>query len=253
MKKILLIDDGSAAAANAAKVAQNIALHLKATITCANFSTLNKAGKVYAGYQEDDTDENLRSIPTKVFSRFVLDDFARFIIKNEIWMIIQGLADNDSNDKRSINIRSVLHRVQCPLLLVPENYQFNGFNRIDYVTDLRYCRLNIALDMALLARAYHARLSLSHVSAKGIPHMHEPYALEVFRDSLGDRISYEGLYFNPINERDMVKVADVLIHSMGTDLLVLANHRFHFEELFGAHLPEVLPPNLQIPIMVYPS
>jgi hypothetical protein len=67
------------------------------------------------------------------------------------------------------------------------------------------------------------------------------------------RASSEHFYFNNIRERNIGKAVDVLVNDMNTDLLVLTNHRYHFDELLGSVNELTLPGYIQIPIMIFPS
>jgi hypothetical protein len=187
-------------------------------------------------------------------SNFREEDLTRFVISNNIWMIVAGtreLSEQHTADLH-INIQSVLNHVRCPLLLVPEKSNWKGFEQIVYIADLRYCRLHAVRYLAELAQPYEANVLVDHLSAKGLPHMEENYALKMFNEEIAAKVSYDRLFFNNIKERDLVKAVDVMINGLHSDLLVMVNHRFHFEEILGRYITHTLPANITIPLLIFP-
>jgi hypothetical protein len=67
-----------------------------------------------------------------------------------------------------------------------------------------------------------------------------------------NNVKYPNLYFNHIKEKNLQKALDVMVDVMGVDLLVLVNHKFHFEEIIGPNLSGRLPEYLRIPLLVFP-
>ena len=141
----------------------------------------------------------------------------------------------------------------CPLLLVPENSTLRDFEHIVYTVDLRYCCLQRLRYLKELAALYNANLLIAHLPAKGLPDMVQEYACAFFNEEISNHINYDKLFFNHIKDPDIKKVMDVLINMMNTDLLVLVNHRFHFEEIIGRYITPSLPAHITIPVLIFPS
>jgi hypothetical protein len=141
----------------------------------------------------------------------------------------------------------------CPLLLVPQKYKLKELERIVYMTDLRYCQLPVVKCLANIARPSNAKLQIAHISIQGLPDMEENYARSFFSEVIGAVINYDQLFFNNIKEKDMQKVVDVMIHGLNTDLLVLINHQFHFEQIIGRYITGQLPENVIVPLLIFPG
>ena len=94
---------------------------------------------------------------------------------------------------------------------------------------------------------------MAHIAAKGLPDIHTKYAQQIFAEEISANVNYEHLYFNHISEKNISKAVDVLVDVMHTDLLILVNHKFHFEEIVGRKLSGRLPEYLHIPLLVFPS
>ncbi|HEY4327487.1 MAG TPA: hypothetical protein VGN20_26115 [Mucilaginibacter sp.] len=173
-----------------------------------------------------------------------------------IGLLIKGIAENEDHisyigrDALSCSTKS-----GCPILLAPEKFPCKAFERIVYATDLRFCRRDVILFLSKLTMNLNASILVANIAANGLPYMEDNYALDVFNDMIAHsaRASNEHFYFNNIRERNIRKAIDVLVNDMHTDLLVLTNHRYHFNELLGASIPYILPGYIQIPVMIFPS
>ena len=83
--------------------------------------------------------------------------------------------------------------------------------------------------------------------------MENNYAHTVFADTILTRGNQEHIYFSNIRERDISRAIDVLVNGMNNDLLVLVNNKFHFNELVGNDMPYIIPSNIHIPLLIFPS
>ena len=275
MKTLLIINDNSSEAKHAAEFALLVAQKVQANIMLMNTSvTLRKIKeKVPAGYVSK-TDIDEQSFSEMLYhlktlsqgqgnfkpeieefdgSKMNENELIEFVNRNHIWMMIKGMPDIiPAAAKKSLNIHTVLNRVLCPLLLVPAQWQIKDIERLAYIADLRYCRIQVVRYLALLARPWQAALSIAHMSAKGLPDMAEKYALIVFSEEVSQNVNYDNLFFNNIREKNLSKVIDVMINAMHNDILVMVNHRFHFEEIVGRYITDTLPPQITIPLLIFP-
>ncbi len=120
------------------------------------------------------------------------------------------------------------------------------------MADLRYCKIPILRHLVELAKPYDASLMVAHISAKGLVPIEDHYAASLFCETVSNNIKYDGLIFNNIKERNAQKALDIMVHEMQTDLVVVINHRFHFEEIMGRYITDILPEHITIPLMVFP-
>jgi nucleotide-binding universal stress UspA family protein len=275
MKTILLLQDTTPASSRAAELAFAIAGHTGASLLLANVhgadhrSVMNGHVLSSAGEETDtdggDTGELLHElalineksngyqpeIRLLPWPGITAQELAVLVREENISLIVKGLVEKDLC--ANLSLRSILARAGCPLLLVPENYRMKDLERIVYVADLRYCKPAVLRFLTALAKGYHAELSVAHISASGLPHPVEAFASALFDDGICPQLQYDRLDYHLIKERDVRKAIDVLIHGMQTDLLVLENHQFHFEELFGGHPPIQQWPDLGVPLLIFPG
>ncbi len=277
MKTIFVINDNKAEAKHAAEFALSLATNLRMNILLGNFyitDTKNVELVPVGNFSPDtvnddfnpDLSYHLRLLLNKsntVFKPEILETdiysmdesaIAELINKNGIWMFIKGVTNEvvEPNNNKIIKIQTVLNKVLCPLMLIPFDWKIKDMERMVYLADLRYCRIQIVKYLAELAKPLNADLMIAHLTAKGLPHMAEQYALNIFNEEVALNVSYENLYFNNIRERDLTVAVDVFINGLHNDLLVVVNHRFHFEEIIGTYITENLPSNITVPVLIFP-
>lgn len=274
MKTILVINDHSAEAGHARAFAELMAEKNHANILIAN--TCNIKSKVFEkvltknGTSYTDNTLLFNNVPAHLSVPHIDDEafkpeiteidisnaneteLAALVNKDQIWIMVKGMGHDTSASTFKINVNYLLNKVLCPLMLVPANWQIKNIERIVYIADLRYCRLHIVRYLVDMAKAIKAHLSIAHLSAKGLPHMDEKYAFDVFNIAICKNVNYDQLYFNNIRERNLSTAVDVLENGMHNDLLVLVNHRYHFAEIIGTDIKDKLPVNLTVPVLVFP-
>lgn len=269
MKTILVINNATPEAGHAAQFALAIAKKMQANILLANTNKILSAVKVLTdGSLHLDTDDSL--LENLEANNEIVDGFkpeineldastlneiqlAEYIYRNDIGMIVKGELDGLSSllPRKELNIHTVLNKVRCPLLLVPGNWQIKDIERMAYISDLRYCRSSIISQMARMAKPWDASTSVAHISVDGLPDMEERYAESVFKAATAG-VDYDKLFFNNIREKELLTAVDVLINGMHNDVLVLINHRYHFEAIIGRYITDALPRNIIVPLLIYP-
>ncbi|MES2426949.1 MAG: hypothetical protein V4560_08235 [Bacteroidota bacterium] len=184
---------------------------------------------------------------------FVSNNIASIVRKFNIGLLIKGVPENaDQETVIESDALSCSAKSGCPVLLVPEQFPYKTFEKIVYATDLRYCRQGVIRFLSKLAINFNASVLIANIAAKGLPFMEHNYALDVFKDTIAHPASHDHFHFNNIRERDIPKAIDILTNDMDSDLLVLVNHRYHFNELFGTAIPYRLPAYIRIPVLLFP-
>lgn len=279
MKTIIIINDGSAESKHAGELALQIARKINANVLLANAKKAGAltplkeyvltSGKTDAGSEpltgltgylkslagtDQPADTFKPDISEIDISAYHEKELIQLVIKRNIWMIVKGLTETPviNQETKPINIHGVLNRVSCPLLIVPAHFELKEFERIVYMADLRYCRMQVLRHLVELAKPYDASLMVAHISAKGLVPIEDHYAASLFCESVSNNVKYDGLIFNNIKERDSQKALDIMVHEMQTDMVVVVNHRFHFEEIVGRYITDILPEHITVPLMVFP-
>jgi hypothetical protein len=272
MKTILTFYDNSEAAEHAARFAWLIAKKVHANVLLATTCKIKDklAELVFCEAESENLSDNISiSLDHLAIFNSDQDEFnptlteidvskkddkqlIEMINQDHIWMFMKGIHNDLTKDTSDINLNSILNRVQCPLLLVPEDWPVKSIERIVYMADLRYCRIRIVRFLEELAAPFKADVLIAHLSAKGLPNMADDYALSVFSQEVSSHASYDRLLFNNIKEKNLQTAIDVVINGMHNDIMAVVNHRFHFEEIMGGYITDKLPFNITIPLFIFP-
>jgi hypothetical protein len=189
--------------------------------------------------------EGIDYAPTHVLS---------IVRKYDVGILIRGIT-GDGEDVLHIEAEALSCSTKsgCPILLIPEKFEYKLFEKIVYATDLRFCRREIVTFLTQLAKPINARVLIANISAQGLPFMEDNYARTVFTDTILSRDNQEHIYFSNIRERDVSRALDVLVNGMSNDLVVLVNNKFHFKELVGHDMPYTIPASINVPLLIFPS
>jgi len=275
MKTILVINDGTPQCDHAAQFALIIAQKLEANIIMADacvstslkrkqLACIEEDSKSFS-YTEQEITGHLMELNNSYtgfrpeikemdISSFNEVQLAELTIRDQIWLVVKGMADHspETLSKLRFNVNILLNRSRCPVLLVPYHWSLKPIERLVYIADLRYCRLQFIRFLAELAKPWLAIISIANLAAKGLPSMNTDYATAVFNDEICANVAYDKLLLNNIRETDMAKAVDVIINGMHNDILVMVNHRFHFEEIVGRYITEELPDQITVPLLIFP-
>lgn len=253
MKEVLLLSDGSIHSDRALRVAAEVSRLAGVPLVVANVADVKAGVKVLISGRFEEATES-QEPENNVYGEEVdahglnEQELAQLVNQRASSLLISGLGNS-----ATLCLHKILSRITCPMLVLPEYHTFNGFKRITYMADLRYCQLPIVRYLANMAKDKGASVHIAHLPASGLPRMDETYALDVFNSGIRRYVNYENLKFSNTTERDVQKATDVIINTMKTDLLALANHQYHFREVLQGQLSPGALNALHVPVLVFPG
>ncbi|MDB4925262.1 hypothetical protein [Mucilaginibacter sp.] len=275
-KTILVINDNSTAAIHAAEYAFLLAQNVNANIVLANTMASKESAVAIspASFNDEEILEEQRfsiiadhllgiNVSESGFRPGIKETdisnaneckLAELINRNKVWMIVKGTSApvTEADEVQKLKVHIVLNKIACPLLLIPEHCPVKIIDRMIYISDLRYFRMEIIRYLVKLARVCKADLSVAHLTAKGLPDMSEEYALNIFTEDICRNVNYDRLFFNKIKEKDFTTAVDVMINGMQNDMLVFVNHHFHIEEILGGYDTKLHMPTITVPQLIFP-
>jgi len=277
MKNLLLFNDFSTEAEHAAELALLLAGKTNCNLYVWNtieYETIPKATLVTAGavgeVPEIHSDKNtwierlesrlnwetgLRPAVHFIEGIDYLSDNVLSVVKKlDVGLLLRGTCgDARHSGYIEANILKSATKSGCPVLLIPKTFPYKTFEKIVYPTDLRFCRRDVVMFIAQLARQLGSGVLIANISERGLPYMEDNYAKSVFLDAVNNAGHFDDILFSNVKERDVAIALDILVNSMSNDLLVLVNNRFHFNELMGHDSPYAIPENINIPLLIFPS
>lgn len=274
MKTILVINDHTPQAEHAAKAALRIAQHARTDLLIGSYYSYAEkmierlvAGPVYKDTCHDHEENNLcdqlewlnealRGFKPKINAVDLSGGdeamIAGYALRNNVDMIIVGIQADANAPKNGLSNALLLRKAHCPVLFVPYHWPIKAIERMFYIADLRYCRLDVVRSLVRLAAPLNAAVSIAHLCASSLPEMDVHYAESLFEKQIRDHVNYPPLSFTTVNERNVNRAIDVLIHGLRTDIIVLTNGGFHFHDVLGSSTIDDLPVDLSVPLLVFP-
>jgi hypothetical protein len=170
-------------------------------------------------------------------------ELTAFICHENCQMVIAQSGLND------LQLKKVVDHINCPFMFLPVDITTANITRIVYLTDIRYCQQHI---ISYLTKFQQCSLLLAHICESGLPDLTASYGEQLFNDTIARYGLQAGLFFSHIKESNIDTIVDTLINVMHTDLLVCVNRKFHFRQLLGNQLPQVLPEHITMPVLIFP-
>jgi len=278
MKNFLLFNDFSSEAEHAAEITLLLAGKTGANLYVWNtieYASIPKAELVIAGTNEEEVpgiqadkhtwieklesklnwETGLRPVVHFIEGvNYVTDNVLSVAKKYDVGLLVRGIGgDAKHTGYIEANILRSATKSGCPVLLIPKDFSYKVFEKMVYPTDLRFCRRDVVVFLTQMAQMLSASVLIANISEKGLPYMEENYAKSVFEDAVLNPLNHDYIYFSNIKERDVPKALDILVNDMKNDLLVMVNNKFHFNEMMGHDSPYVIPENIRIPLLIFPS
>jgi hypothetical protein len=195
-------------------------------------------------------DTNMIFAGTIDISGWLADEFVQFVNQHGVSILVMSAAAADTHIANSVE--KILHKVLSPVLLIPPE-PTNIPSKLAYLTDLRYCRLDLLNRTLQLTTELQTTVSVAHLSLPGLPDLAPAFALDLFNEICQKCPYGQRLTFHHIPDQPIVTVADVLVYRMQHDGLVLANHTPHFGSLIKERLLAENPNSPHPALLLYPG
>lgn len=147
---------------------------------------------------------------------------------------------------------TVLDKITCPVLLVPENLSYRGINCIAYATDLSFDNSKVINYLISMAKAFNASVSVNHISPFEFP---VTEAEQAMRLSLKKHLSSfdPPVFYHNIKGYNIKTSLLEIAGSGRADILALVHKRYDlFERLFHASISKQLADSTTVPLLVLP-
>jgi nucleotide-binding universal stress UspA family protein len=170
--------------------------------------------------------------------------------ERQIDMIVMGMKGVGGLDKLigSTTINAI-RKVRVPVLIIPQDAQFQPLQHITYATDLHYeIVVNAYKPLVALAKKFNARIHIVNV------HRHNA---EKKVDELEWRRTVENIFYEIEHDFSSVEDASVMhgiqeyIDHHSSELLVMISHRHtFFERLFSKNQTTAMAYETKIPLLI---
>jgi len=183
-------------------------------------------------------------------STFNPREISEMVVRHGIWLLIMDERQlNNPEDIVSENkALKIINSINCPVLLMPRDFDLDIFNKIAYVTDLRYCDLGVVRFL----KAFNSPVFVTHVTAPGLPGLDERYAQEILSEEICTKSNYSKLFLRNIKSEAVNTSLEYILDTIGIKMLALVNKKHKtFERLFG-NSPEGALSYHNLPTLIFP-
>jgi hypothetical protein len=171
------------------------------------------------------------------------------VIRHNIWLIIMDdqlvQLKNDHIDSNAVKLLSNLN---CPVLLLPQGYEFSSINKIAYVTDLRYCDLGVIRFL----KVFNTSIFVTHISAPGLPDIEERYAQEILAEVVSVKSNYWKIFLRNIKSKNIHGPINTVFDALEIKMLALVNKKQQTLERLFDNFPQKTQTYHNIPTLIFP-
>jgi nucleotide-binding universal stress UspA family protein len=150
------------------------------------------------------------------------------------------------------NTAKVIEESSCPVIAVPQGFQFNDIKKIIFATDYHDSDINSLRFMIKLALLFDSELIVTHVAEGDLKPRFEEDLLQYFIEKAGKSVAYNKMKFHLLDGQDTNKSLNKFIDDQKADLFVISTKDRLFKgPLFNRGLTKKFAHHIQIPLMVF--
>jgi nucleotide-binding universal stress UspA family protein len=176
----------------------------------------------------------------------------RAIKDHEVDLVVIGSHKSHSLTRfiHGSHTHTILDKLKCPVLLIPESFPYRGIHAITYASDLSFDNRRVINYLVDIARPFNALISVNHVSLHENPEADtKTKELKSYLNTYQPTIFYQHLYEFNI-KKSLLKLAV----SGDTDMLVLVHKHYDFaDRLFHTSISKQMANTAKIPLLVLPE
>lgn len=186
---------------------------------------------------------------------FAVDAIVEVVKDENIGLIVMGTKGASGIKKLLLgsNTASIIKKVDCPVLAVPDTAQFKGIDKIVFATDYHEINdKNVLTPLVEMALLFDSELLIFNVKEE------EEQVPSVSQAAEGLKIETA---FKPVNhsyhfseDGDIPEAIEEFVEKTNADLLVLMPHRPNlFEQLFTTSVTKEIAFQTKIPLLTLPE
>jgi hypothetical protein len=172
------------------------------------------------------------------------------VIRHNVWMMILGEQSLDqlkNADTFNFAIK-MINNINCPVLVMPDKLDMSFFDRVAYITDLRYCDIGVIRFLKIL----NAQLFVTHISAPGLPDLEERYAQDILSEEISVKANYQKIFLRNIKNKNIKGAIDYVVDTVEIKMLALVNKKHQTVERLYDNYAEKTQLYQKLPALIFP-
>lgn len=273
MKKLLVPTDFSQASHNAVKYSVELAKEFDSQITLFNaFHPLPYNPESYAYISNEEMDavrlnshdtlsqlSNIINTELKTPSTYecslglAADEVEKIEKTLNPDLIVVG-SHGSSNFERAImggTTLALAKGLSTPMLVIPEKSKYKSIDKILFATDFHDNDISSIKDICAFAEHFDSKVIAVHVTDNEHLRKYERDAIVKFSDSIMEKVGYDNLEFELVDDNDVEHGLNSFIKKNEIDLLVLAkSQRSFFSRLIMPSITNKMVYHTDIPMLI---
>jgi nucleotide-binding universal stress UspA family protein len=271
MKNILVPTDFSIPALKALQFALDLALKIKASLMVCH---IYQAPGAFTGDSEymdqqirwaaqkemntflESVDSNSReAVRLKIILKkgHIVNELCRVIEENEITLVVMGTTGGKNILERffGTTTESLIKRSLCPVLAIPEKYNFNPVENMVYASDFEKQEEISMMQLLQVKELFRASLTVLHVKSEAQPDRVDD---EEIKANLKRRFPQENFRFVQIEDKEVAACLVKYVREQKNTLLAFTIlHRPLWQKLFHSSVTSRLLHHLPVPMLAIPQ
>ncbi|MCC8424916.1 universal stress protein [Mucilaginibacter sp. UR6-11] len=148
----------------------------------------------------------------------------------------------------------IIENANCPVLVLPYQSPFNGFNKIAFATDLAHNGTDILHSLYHITKYFDSEVLITHVGVAKLAKVTEDYITRRFLRQEIAATHYPKIQYQSVQNKSITAGLQWLAEHSDIDLLVLVHHkRNFFQKIFEPSVTKKLADHFAKPMLVFPS
>lgn len=177
---------------------------------------------------------------------FNSDKIRDLVIDNHVNLIVTGI--HDLLELNTSGLLAVINKTNCPVLVIPDDVNFNTLDSTAYLTDLRYCDVEVVQFL----KTFNAKIFVTHVSSSGIPDMEDSYAQSLLTDAIATKVHYNKLFLRNIKGTNRKTDLETVTHTAAIKFFTIVNRKHYVLERFLSDTAATRRRYHSLPLMIMP-
>lgn len=148
----------------------------------------------------------------------------------------------------------IIENAKCPVLVLPYQLPFNGFNKIAFATDLAHKGTDVLHSLYHITKYFDSEVLVTHVGMAKLAKVTEDYITRRFLCQEIGASHYPKIQYRSVQNKSITAGLQWLAEHDDIDLLVLIHHKRNLiQKIFEPSITKKLADRFAKPMLVFPS
>ncbi|MGF7080219.1 universal stress protein [Mucilaginibacter sp. UYCu711] len=148
----------------------------------------------------------------------------------------------------------IIENANCPVLVLPYQLSFNGFNKIVFATDLAHKGTDVLHSLYHITKYFDSEVLVTHVGMVKLAKVTEDYITRRFLCQEIGVSQYPKIQYRSVKNKSITAGLQWLAEHDDIDLLVLVHHKRNLiQKIFEPSVTKKLANKFAKPMLIFPS